>query len=98
MLKCKGYPNIQNPLWSICPTPHHLRGSFTKLNDVNINYNLRNLETDLALSRLKTNFLKRCFKYSDAMLWNYLLYEANTAQSLSKFKSELASLPCAGSL
>lgn len=31
---------------------------FTKLNNTSINYyNLRNLETDLALSRPKTNFL-----------------------------------------
>lgn len=37
---------------------------FTKLNNTNINYyNLRNLETDLALLRPKTNFLWRSFKY-----------------------------------
>lgn len=37
---------------------------FTKLNNTNINYyNLRNLETDLALLRSKTNFLWRSFKY-----------------------------------
>ena len=41
-----------------------LRAYFTKLNDININYNLRNLETDLALPRPRTNFLKRSFKYS----------------------------------
>ena len=34
----------------------HLRDSFTKLNDHNINYNLGNLETDLSLPRPKTNF------------------------------------------
>ena len=34
----------------------HLRDSFTKLNDYNINYNLGNLETDLSLPRPKTNF------------------------------------------
>ena len=41
-----------------------LRAYFTKLNGININYNLRNLETDLALPRPRTNFLKRSFKYS----------------------------------
>ena len=46
-----------------------LSNSFVKLNDTNINYNLRNIETDLALPRPYTNFLKRSFKYSDAMLW-----------------------------
>ena len=74
--------------------------SFTKLNvsDGNINFNLRNLETDLALSRPKTNFLKRSFKYSGAIVWTNLSYEAKTAQSLSEFKTKLASLPSAGSL
>ena len=79
----------------------HLRASFTKLNDTNINYNLRNLETDLALAKLKTNFLKRSFKHSQhsgAMLWNNLYYQAKTAQSLSEFKSKFTSLPSAGSL
>ena len=33
--------------------------SFVKLNDTSINYNLRNIEIDLALSRPYTNFLKR---------------------------------------
>ena len=45
-----------------------LRNSFVKLNDTNINYNLRNMETDLALLRPYTNFLKRSLKYSGAML------------------------------
>ena len=53
-----------------------LSNSFVKLNDTNINYNLRNIETDLALPRPYTNFLKRSFRYSDAMLWNNLSYEA----------------------
>ena len=49
-----------------------LSNSFVKLNDSNINYNLRNIETDLALQRPCTNFLKHSFKYSGAMLWNNL--------------------------
>ena len=68
-----------------------LSNSFVKLNDSNINYNLRNIETDLALPKPNTNFLKRSFKYSGAMLWNNLSYEAKTAQSLSDFKHKL---PC----
>ena len=70
-----------------------LSNSFVKLNDTNINYNLRNIETDLALPRPYTNFLKRSFKYSGAMLWNNLPYEAKTAKSLSDFKRKLASSP-----
>ena len=65
-----------------------LSNSFVKLNDTNIN-----IETDLALSRPYTNFLKRSFKYSGAMLWNNLSYEAKTAKSLSDFKRKLASSP-----
>ena len=70
-----------------------LSNSFVKVNDTIINYNLRNIETDLALPRPYTNFLKRSFKYSGAMLWNNLPYEAKTAKSLSDFKRKLASSP-----
>ena len=79
-----------NPQWSICP---QLSNSFAKLNDTNVNYNLGNIETDLALPRPYTNFLKRSFKYSGAMLWNNLFYEAKSAQLLSDFTHKLASLP-----
>ena len=80
-----------------------LSNSIKKLNDTNIDYNLRNIETDLALPRAYTSFLKRSFKYSGAMLWNnlsYKVYEAKTAQSLSDFKRKLASslsMPYTGS-
>ena len=70
-----------------------LSNSFVKLNDININYNLRNIETDLALPRPYTNFLKRSFRYSGAKLWNNLSYEAKTAQSLADFNHKLASSP-----
>ena len=77
-----------------------LSNSFVKLNDPNINYNLRNIESDLALPRPYTNFLKRSLKYSGAMLWNNPSYKAKTAQSLSDFKRKLASssfMPSTGS-
>ena len=45
----------------------NLRASFTKLNNTNTNYNL---ETNLALPRPNTNFLKSSFKYNGAMLLN----------------------------
>ena len=70
-----------------------MSNSFVKLNDTNINYNLRNIETDLALPRPYTNFLKRSFKWSGAMLWNNLSYESKTAKSLSDFKRKLTSSP-----
>ena len=62
-------------------------------NSMILNFNLRNIETDLALARPYTNFLMRSFKYSGAVLWNNLSYEAKTAQSLLDFKHKLASLP-----
>ena len=70
-----------------------LSNSFVTLNDININYNLRNIETDLALPRPYTNFLEGNFRYSGAILWNNLSYEAKTAQSLADFKHKLASSP-----
>ena len=70
-----------------------LNNSFVKLNDTNINYNLRNIETDLALPRPYINFLKHNCKYSGAMLWNNLSYEAKTAQPLPDFKHKLVSSP-----
>ena len=79
---CKGYPDVQNQSAS------HLKASFAKLNDNNINYNLSNLETDLALPRPKTNILKRSFKYC-AMLWNNLSYEARTAHRCPNLKANL---------
>ena len=63
--------------------PHH-RASFTKLNDSKPNYNLSSLETYLLLPRPKTNFLKRSFKCSVAMLWNNLSYQEKTAHKSVK--------------
>ena len=40
--------------------------SMPGLDDTNINYNLRNIETYLALPRPYRNFLKRSFKFSGA--------------------------------
>ena len=88
------YMKLTNVLFQILNdlSAPQLSNSFVKLNDTNINYNLRNIETDLALPRPYTNFLKRNFKYSrGAMLWNSLSFEAKTAQS-SDFKHKLASL------
>ena len=63
--------------------------SLTKLNDSSTNHNLRNLETDLALPRPKTNFLKRSFKYSGAMRWNNLSYQAKQHDSIPNLKANM---------
>ena len=41
-----------------------LREKFIKIKDLNREYNLRSNDTDLALPKPKTNYLKRSFKYS----------------------------------
>ena len=38
-----------------------LSNYFVKLNDININYNLRNMETDLALPRPALSIVVECF-------------------------------------
>ena len=48
-----------------------------------VNYHLRNRDTDLRLPKLKTEFPKGSFKFSGAMLQNQLLHEAKiTSQPL----------------
>ena len=43
-----------------------LREKFIKIKDLNREYILRSNDTDLALPKRKTNYLKRSFKYSGA--------------------------------
>ena len=69
-----------------------LRESLVRLSELNRRHNLRNQETDLALPKPKTNFLKRSFKYSASMLCNNLPLDAKRATSLSQFKRSIAEL------
>ena len=69
-----------------------LRESLVRLRELNRGHNLRNQETDLALPKPRTNFLKRSFKYSASMLWNNLPLDAKRATSLSQFKRSIAEL------
>ena len=56
---------------------------FAKRTAHQVNYHLRNRDTDLRLPKLKREFLKGSFKFSGAMLRNQLLHEAKlTSQSL----------------
>ena len=89
---CKSYPNVQ---WSVI-FPTIWEPPLPKLNDSNINYNLRNLETDLALSegqRLISSNVS--FKYSGAILWNSLSYEAKTSHNycFPNLKAKLSVCP-----
>ena len=62
-----------------------LRNLFLKVEDCQDNYDLRNRDTDLALPKPKTNYLKRSLSYSRAMLWNSLEKETKKAQTLASF-------------
>jgi hypothetical protein len=70
-----------------------LREKCIKIKDLNREYNLRSNDTDLALPKPKTNYLKRSFKYSDAMLWNSFPSEAKNASSLYQPKCSMPTIP-----
>ena len=52
-------------------------------------YNLRNLEGKLALPKPHSNYLKRSFSYSAALLWNNLPQEMRDADSIGNFKRKI---------
>ncbi len=52
-------------------------------------YNLRNSEYDLSIPKPRTEYLRRSFKYSGAMLWNDLSFAAKSASTLDSFKKEI---------
>ena len=56
-------------------------------------YNLRSNDTDLALPKPKTNYLKRSFKYSGAILWNSFPSEVKKASSLYQFFMQYTTIP-----
>ena len=53
-------------------------------------YNLRNLEGKLALPKPHTNYLKRSFSYSGALLWNNLPQEMRDTDSIGLFKRKIS--------
>ena len=48
--------------------------------------NLRDLEQKLSLPKPNTNYLKRCFSYSGACLWNNFPEDLKSVGSIGKFK------------
>ena len=50
------------------------------------NYDLRVAKGKLSLAKPRTDYLKRSFSYSGALLWNNLPEELRTANSLGLFK------------
>ena len=52
-------------------------------------YDLRNSFHKLTLPRPRTNYLKRSFSYSGALLWNSLPENVREIKSVSKFKEQI---------
>ncbi len=49
----------------------------------------RNSDYDLTIPKPRTEYLRRSFKYSGAMLWNDLSFAAKSASTLDSFKKEI---------
>ena len=67
-------------------TARNLKESFQKRSEYQSLYNLSfndiNNDINITLPKPKREFLKRSFKYNEAMLWNNLPYDAKSAESL----------------
>ncbi len=70
-------------------TPHYLRELFEFRST---GYNLRNSENTLFVPKPRTNYGKRSFSYSGAVLWNELAQNVRVIGSLNQFKREIANL------
>ena len=66
--------------------PEYLQSLFSQRHSA---YNLRNSEGRLTLSKPSTNYLKRSFSYSGAMLWNNLPKNLKNAASVEHFKRNI---------
>ena len=66
--------------------PSYLQRLFTENKQT---YNLRASEGKLTLPKPKTEYLKKSFSYSGAILWNTIPTTARETKSISKFKKEL---------
>ena len=66
--------------------PEYLRSLFSQRHSA---YSLRNSEGRLTLSKPSTNYLKRSFCYSGAMLWKNLPKNLKNAASVEHFKRNI---------
>ena len=65
-------------------TAPNLKDLFSRRNTSQNIYDLRNSETDLSLKKPKTEFLKKTFGYSGAILWNSLPQDVKAAESITR--------------
>ncbi|CAH3186535.1 unnamed protein product [Porites evermanni] len=73
-------------LLSLIVAPEYLLSLFSQRHSA---YNLRNSEGRLTLSKPSTNYLKRSFSYSGAILWNNLPKNLKNAASVKHFKRNI---------
>ena len=90
-MRIRSRVNMSSPLQE--QSAPSLVEKFIKIKDLNREYNLRSNDSDLALPKPKTNYLKRSFRYSGAVLWNSLPSEAKKASSLYQFKRIMSTVP-----
>ena len=69
--------------------PEYLQSLFSQSRSV---YNLRDSEGKLTLPKPSTNYLKRSFSYSGAVLWNNMSKSLKTAVSVNHFKQLIKKL------
>lgn len=67
-------------------SPRYLNEMFVPLNEAH-GHNLRNSEVDVKIPLPKSEYLKRSFTYSGAVLWNGLPSMIKTANSVNIFKN-----------
>ena len=70
-------------------TATNLNECFCKKNTIQSNYDLRSSDTDLWLPKPNSEFLKKTFRYSDAMQWNHLSEDTKNSETLSCFKRKI---------
>ena len=69
-------------------TPDYISSRFFPRNE-RLTYNLRNVDCKLSVLQPRTNYGKRSFSYSGAVLWNGLPNEIKQSTSLNDFKTKL---------
>ena len=70
----------------------NLKNKFITRENLNLNdYSLRNADINLSLPKPNTEYLKKSFGYSGAVLWNSLPMRAKQTKSLSSFKNLIKS-------
>ena len=67
-------------------TPNYLTSKFIQRSDVITSYNLRDSENKVAIPLSRTNYYRKGFGYSGALLCNSLPSAARQATSLTNFR------------